>query len=96
MKKDQGFNIPAIQTAVIMASTRSKRQYIQRLGRILRKAENKKMSYIYDFIVLPYSQTDLSNACINLIKEEEIRFKAFAENASNIDELELLSGMFNI
>ena len=93
---DQGFNIPAIQTAVIMASTRSKRQYIQRLGRILRKAENKNMSYIYDFIVLPYSQTDLSNACTNLIKEEEIRFKAFAENASNIDELELLSGMFNI
>ena len=48
---DQGVNIPAIQTAIILASTRSKRQYIQRLGRVLRKAKNKNMSYLMFFSI---------------------------------------------
>lgn len=93
---DQGVNVPAIQTAIILASTRSKRQYIQRLGRVLRKAKNKNMSYIYDFIVFPFSKIDLNPSCQSLIEEEKIRFEAFAENANNNEELELTkNSMFN-
>jgi len=78
---DQGVNIPAIQTAIILASTRSKRQYIQRLGRVLRKSPNKELSHIYDFIVLPSKQSssELSDSLINLIDEERKRFEEFSK-----------------
>lgn len=86
---DQGVNIPAIATAIILASTRSKRQYIQRLGRVLRKSKGKKISQIYDFIVMPFSnQNDgLSESLSNLIDEEFIRFDEFAKNAENYEDL---------
>lgn len=93
---DQGVNIPAIQTAIILASTRSKRQYIQRLGRILRKSEGKEISYIYDFIVLPYSKSSTKPALSKLIEEEKIRFDEFSKNAINKDLLEKENyNMFN-
>ncbi|MDA0900339.1 MAG: DEAD/DEAH box helicase family protein [Proteobacteria bacterium] len=85
---DQGVNIPAIQTAVIVASSRSKRQYIQRLGRVLRKSKNKKLAYIYDFIVLPHStQPDIQDALINLIGEERKRFDEFSKCCKNNSEI---------
>ena len=86
---DQGVNIPAIQTAIILASTRSKRQYIQRLGRVLRKSKGKKMSYIYDFIVLPTNSQnrELSTSLKTLMSEERNRYEEFAKNADNCDRL---------
>ena len=54
------------------------------------------MSYIYDFIVFPFSKIDLNPSCQSLIEEEKIRFEAFAENANNNEELELTkNSMFN-
>ena len=96
---DQGVNIPAIATAIILASTRSKRQYIQRLGRVLRKSKGKKMSYIYDFIVLPrdHQNRELSESLTNLMVEESIRFEEFAKNADNYDKLSVdKKNIFNI
>ena len=86
---DQGVNIPAIQTAIILASTRSRRQYIQRLGRVLRKSENKDLSHIYDFIVLPSKQnlSELSDSLIRLIDEERKRFDEFSKCCKNSDSL---------
>jgi superfamily II DNA or RNA helicase len=80
---DQGVNIPAIATAIIVASSRSKRQYIQRLGRVLRKSKNKDLSHIYDFIVLPYSKSDLSKSLINLVEKEKERFDEFSKCCEN-------------
>lgn len=82
---DQGVNIPAITTAIILASTRSKRQYIQRLGRVLRKSQNKDISYIYDFIVMPRNNqfTALSESLQNLIENELVRFHEFVKCAKN-------------
>ena len=49
---DEGVNIPSANLAVIYASTKSKRQMIQRLGRVLRKAPGKVAKiiifYAYD------------------------------------------------
>ena len=84
---DQGVNIPAIESAIIVASSRAKRQYIQRLGRVLRKSENKDLSYIYDFIVLPHSKSDLSKSLENLIEKEKIRFDEFSECCENKIEI---------
>lgn len=50
---DEGVDIPACDKAFIMASTKNPRQYIQRRGRVLRKAKGKEKASIYDFVVLP-------------------------------------------
>ncbi len=50
---DEGVNIPGIRTAFILASTTNPKEYIQRRGRVLRKAENKPFAEIYDFVTLP-------------------------------------------
>jgi superfamily II DNA or RNA helicase len=56
---DEGINIPSCHTAYLMASSRNPRQFIQRRGRILRKAPGKLKATIYDFIVtLPESAVE--------------------------------------
>ncbi|BCL38345.1 DNA phosphorothioation system restriction enzyme [Nostoc sp. MS1] len=50
---DEGVDIPAIQTAVILSSSGNPRQFIQRRGRVLRPHPDKKRATIYDMIVLP-------------------------------------------
>ena len=50
---DEGFNLPAIHTAFILASSTNPKEYIQRRGRVLRLAEGKDHAVIYDFITLP-------------------------------------------
>jgi superfamily II DNA or RNA helicase len=50
---DEGVDIPAIQTAVILSSSGNPRQFIQRRGRVLRPHPNKERATIYDMIVLP-------------------------------------------
>ncbi|WP_144875833.1 DEAD/DEAH box helicase family protein, partial [Hyella patelloides] len=50
---DEGVDIPAIQTAIILASTNNPRQFIQRRGRILRPYPGKKQATLFDMIVIP-------------------------------------------
>jgi DNA phosphorothioation system restriction enzyme len=50
---DEGVDIPEIRRAFILASSTNPRQFIQRRGRILRRAENKDMAWIFDFLVVP-------------------------------------------
>lgn len=44
---DEGFDVPAAETGIIVAGTSSVRQWIQRMGRILRKSPSKDCSKIY-------------------------------------------------
>ena len=44
---DEGFDAPAAETGIIVAGTSSVRQWIQRMGRILRKSLSKEYSKIY-------------------------------------------------
>lgn len=82
---DEGIDIPACKTAYILASTRNPRQYVQRRGRILRKAENKHSASIYDFVVLPINNSDASR---QLRRSEAERVNDFALLAYNKIEIE--------
>ncbi|OUS29152.1 hypothetical protein A9Q98_06310 [Thalassotalea sp. 42_200_T64] len=84
---DEGIDVPACQTAYILASTKNPRQYVQRRGRILRKSENKHLSTIFDFVVLP---TNESSASKKLKLSEAERINDFALLAVNKLEIELL------
>lgn len=52
---DEGINIPSIERAYILGSTGNYREYVQRRGRILRKAEGKAIAEIHDFLIIPRS-----------------------------------------
>lgn len=87
---DEGVDVPATQTAYILASSSNPRQYIQRRGRILRKYKDKKLSYIHDFIVIPptIDQVDLLdsyqfNIERRMIMKELKRVSWFADIAEN-------------
>jgi superfamily II DNA or RNA helicase len=73
---DEGVNIPGIRTAFILASTTNPKEYIQRRGRVLRKAANKAYAEIYDFVTLPRPLDTVSA----LTEEQAQRDKALVKN----------------
>ncbi|WP_443029159.1 DNA phosphorothioation system restriction enzyme [Spirulina sp. CS-785/01] len=84
---DEGVDIPAIQTAIILASTGNPRQFIQRRGRILRPHPDKDQATLFDMIVLPPAlDRETWEVERNLLRKELIRFVAFAELAENATE----------
>lgn len=50
---DEGVNIPGIETAFILSSSRNPKEYVQRRGRLLRKSPGKEKAVIYDFVIMP-------------------------------------------
>lgn len=55
---DEGVDVPPARIAILMASSGNPREYIQRIGRVIRKYPGKNEASIYDIIVVP-SNTDL-------------------------------------
>ena len=87
---DEGVNIPGIRTAFILASTTNPKEYIQRRGRVLRKAANKDFAEIYDFVTLPRPLDTVSSLTAeqaqrdkSLVKNELARIKEFGRLAIN-------------
>ncbi len=84
---DEGVDVPTTRTAYFLASTSNPREFIQRRGRILRKAPNKEHSIIHDLITVP--PTTLSNQSTSfeaersIIRREVQRFKEFSNPALN-------------
>ncbi len=84
---DEGVDIPAIQQAVILASTGNPHQFIQRRGRILRPHPGKNQATLFDMIVMP-PQLDRETWEVekNLLRKELKRFVEFAKLAINAQE----------
>lgn len=84
---DEGVDIPATQTAVMLASSSNPRQFIQRRGRVLRPHPNKQRATLFDMIVLP---PELGRNTFeverNLLRKELKRFLEFADLADNAAE----------
>ena len=80
---DEGVDIPSVQTAIILASSRNPRQFIQRRGRILRQAIGKDAAEIYDMIVVPPKEARLLESERTLLRGELERFAEFADLALN-------------
>jgi len=83
---DEGFNIPQTETAFLLASNTVKRQWIQRLGRVLRQSSktNKYKAVIHDFVVLPSHDNGVIDMDLkNLIKGELSRVQFFDSLSQN-------------
>lgn len=50
---DEGIDIPESDTAILMANSTNPREYIQRIGRVIRQSEGKTRAQIFDVVVIP-------------------------------------------
>lgn len=94
---DEGVDVPATETAFVLASSSNPRQFVQRRGRILRPYPSKEHAIIHDFIVAPPSDIRLggSNSIFNLerrlVQKELQRASTFADCAKHHPDAELSS-----
>lgn len=77
---DEGVDVPAAKTAIILSSSGNPREYIQRIGRIIRRYPNKNKASIYDLVVTP-SLNKLSP------EEKEIEKKIFEKELARCEEI---------
>ena len=77
---DEGIDIPNARVAFLLANSTNPREYVQRVGRVIRQAPNKPVSEIYDFITV-------HNSDPNLLKKEALRALQIAQNADNFAEV---------
>ena len=91
---DEGVNIPGIQTAFILSSSRNPKEFIQRRGRLLRRSEGKKKAVIYDFVTLPRDLDDVLPTNYDedksIVLGELARINEFGKLASNREKAEEL------
>jgi superfamily II DNA or RNA helicase len=86
---DEGVDIPAVTHALILASSRNPREFVQRRGRVLRKAPGKALAFVHDAIVLPPLAPPIDNDDGNesgldsMTTGELIRAIEFAQYADN-------------
>jgi superfamily II DNA or RNA helicase len=92
---DEGVDIPSAVNGIFLSNNTDRREYVQRLGRILRKDQkgNKRHANVYDFIVFP--PRDIQNTdqvARNLVKNELIRAQFFIDLAMNKNEAKAYVG----
>ena len=85
---DEGIDLPALETGFLLASSSNPRQFVQRRGRLLRKALGKDKATIYDFVVVPPPMDgDVNDAAFNLERRlfqgELRRITEFCQTALN-------------
>jgi superfamily II DNA or RNA helicase len=93
---DEGVDIPSVTHALILASSKNPREYIQRRGRVLRCAEGKSVAHIHDVLVLPaVADGDDEEGTISTILGGEItrslEFGKSALNPAAITDLERIA-----
>ena len=80
---DEGVDIPEARIGIMMASTQNPRQFVQRRGRILRRAHGKTVADIHDMLVVPRSMLDLADSDRTLLGAELSRAYELADAADN-------------
>lgn len=87
---DEGLDVPATNSAIILASSSNPKEFIQRRGRVLRKAEGKRKALIIDIMALPptinhasYGSQSEYDAEKAILKRELTRIQYFASCADN-------------
>ena len=90
---DEGVDIPAVSHALILASSRNPREFVQRRGRVLRKAEGKTLATIHDVLVTPLFDPDEPPATAILEGElaRALEFGRHAVNPGSRTDLERLA-----
>lgn len=87
---DEGIDIPSACIAILMASSTNPREYVQRIGRVIRQYPGKMYAIIYDISIKPCFDRIDSQEIIEFEKaireKEKVRLKEIAINAINNSE----------
>jgi superfamily II DNA or RNA helicase len=87
---DEGVDVPCLEQAYILASSRNYRQTVQRRGRLLRNSPGKLKAKLVDFILVPPGWTRGRAGEpweVSLVNGEIKRAQEFAVLASNRDQV---------
>lgn len=93
---DEGIDIPTADVGILMASSTNPREYVQRIGRIIRQSPNKHSAELYDICVdtLHTMGDDYAELERKIKAKEQIRLKEIAANAINsIDALKIINSL---
>lgn len=80
---DEGVDVPSVTHALILASSKNPREFVQRRGRVLRKARGKPLAYVHDAVVVPPRSSDSGDEADPITAGELARAVQFAEHADN-------------
>jgi len=86
---DEGVDIPPARKAFLLSNSGNPREYIQRIGRLIRRYQGKKEAIIHDFIVMPsYERMPkrIRKLERKIFQKEKIRFEEVAKFAKNSGE----------
>lgn len=93
---DEGIDIPTADTGILMSSSTNPREYVQRIGRIIRQSPNKMSATLYDICIDTIHHLDGDSLEIErkIRSKERIRLKEIAANAINsIDALKVINSL---
>ena len=97
---DEGVDIPSTTHALILASSKNPREFIQRRGRILRRYPEKYFAQLYDAIIMPEisfdDEEDASNSIVMAELSRAIQFGEWAENPSCVSDLRIIARRYGI
>ena len=92
---DEGVDIPSTTHALILASSKNPREFIQRRGRVLRLSPGKPFAHLYDAITLPMGElSEEEHRADSIVLGElsrAIQFGTWAENPSCITDLKIIA-----
>ncbi len=84
---DEGIDIPSADRAIVMASSTNPREYVQRIGRIIRQAPGKYSATIHDLIIEPalnaFYDEELTKLEVRIFRKEMDRVLDLSRNALN-------------
>jgi len=80
---DEGVDVPSSRTAFFLANSSNPREFVQRRGRVLRKADGKTKAALYDFLTIPPDPEDKLDYELTrkILKKELTRFDEFAKSS---------------
>lgn len=93
---DEGIDVPPARTAIFMSNSTNPLQYIQRIGRVIRRYLGKTEATIYDMIVVPRTKNvpkGMKEFEIRIFENEKIRYKEISQNANN--NVDALNRLYN-
>jgi superfamily II DNA or RNA helicase len=94
---DEGIDVPSADLAIVLASSRSRRQMIQRMGRVLRNKEDNRLARIVIIYLKDTSEdpdTGIHETFVNLIMDAATDFDIFDSNTDSKEICEFLNDMY--
>lgn len=82
---DEGVDVPSASKAILLCNSTNPREFIQRLGRVLRRHPGKNKAKIYDLIIKPdlNKKSNYKELEKRIYEKELERFEMIADAASN-------------